>query len=887
MNVAYFVTLVFSLNLICKSLAESGCGKLTNFQLPRSVIPEHYDLTLRPDLNSRTFTGSENILVTLIKESSEITLHSRELNILSAVFISSNSADALHCEVNYCKDEQTVTFQLPQRVIGSGTLSIEFTGKLNNQAVGGFYASKYYAGNTSRYEAVTQFEPMGARRAIPCFDEPNMKATFSASLIVPNDRVALSNMPQISNTSVSETESKISFSKSPRMSTYLLAFAVGEYEFLERYTSDGKVKIRAYTPLGEKEKGSFALDTAVRAVDYFQEYFGVEYPLPKLDLIAISEFDAGAMENWGLITYKQVLLVMDTKTASLKQRQSVAYVTVHEVAHQWFGNLVTMDWWSQIWLNEGFAAFMHTFGTGRLFPGWNFGNRFLVNDYEHSLYADSLSNSHAIEMHITDPSRLYELFDTITYSKGASIIRMLVEWIGEEDFKRGLTLYFNRFKYKNTKSDDLWTALADISHKPVKDVMSTWILQKGYPYLKVIVENNSLFITQSHFTLNQTLKDPKKLWKIPIIFSVGNEKRKTLIIFDKSAKIDIPVSEAEALHNLSVNFNLGAVGFYRTQYTREMYENMFTRIKNKEIEAKDRFSIINDLFAFSTTNIESSVYYLKFLDAFQGEDELFIWQAIANSLSEFNMILSHIGCEEYFKKYNRNLMRNAYTKSSLKAATDENSGSLYSLLYARLGVAGDESIVQNATQQFEKAHAKALTINPNHKMSVYTVVASSSSPEIFNKLLDLYKQNKNNPSERSVLSNVLGLTNDEKLLDEVLKFSITNDVGVSDTVSILDSVCHSPIGRQKAWKFFTRNFELFKKRYEGGIEVTRLIRGITSSFTTFEKADEIDAFFKDNDLSGIESTLKNSLEMVRMRADWLRRDAADVCDYLKKVTQDL
>ncbi|RWS22799.1 puromycin-sensitive aminopeptidase-like isoform X2, partial [Leptotrombidium deliense] len=778
-------------------------------------------------------------------------------------------------KVLYCKNEETVTFVLPHRVFGYGNLSIEFSGKLNNQAVGGFYASKYTVGNDSRYEAVTQFEPTSARKAFPCFDEPNMKATFSASLIAPNDRIALSNMPQICNTSVSKTESKIMFAKSPQMSTYLLAFAVGEYEYLENKTSDGKIVVRAYTPIGQKQNGQFALNTAIRAVEYFQKYFGVAYPLPKLDLIAISEFDAGAMENWGLITFKQVNMLLDSKSASLAQKQRVAFVVVHEVAHQWFGNLVTMDWWSQLWLNEGFASYMQIFVTARLFPEWHYDKNFFTT-YEAAIVADSLSSSHPIEMQLFHPRKIFEFFDHIAYKKGASIIRMLVQWIGEENFRKGLSVYFNKLKYKNSVTTDLWDALEKVSKKPVGRVMRNWTEKKGYPYLKVCPHNNKLIIKQSHFTLNQTLKE-STIWKVPIIFGADNEKHKHSLILTKTTA-ELRIS---SLHNLDINMNLGAFGFYRTQYTRKMYENMIIRIRKKEMKAADRFSVLSDLFAFSMANLESSVDYLKFLLAFQDEDELFIWQLIEKSLSEFSIILSNIGCEQPFKEYVRSLVSKAYNKISLKITSGETSGVLYSLLYRRLGLSGDQQVIQNATQQFKKALSKTFTINPNQKSSVYAVVASSSKSQIFTKLIDLYKENKNNAGERSVISSVLGFTSDEKILDKVLKFSITNDVDVSDTITIMNSLTFSSVGHEKGWKFFKHNFKWFKQHYEGGIEASRFFKAFLASFSTFQKVEEIDSFFKKNEFSGIESSLKNSLEIVRIRAAWSQRDANKVCNYLK------
>jgi len=468
--------------------------EVTRNLLPTDVVPLHYDLSLVPDLKNYTFDGTVVINVKVKKEGlKQFTVHSNDIKISSVVFGESNKGT---CAFN--EKDTTVTFTFDSALpAGDGKVTIVYQGQLNDK-MAGFYRSKYVLNGEERVAATTQFEPTDARRAFPCWDEPEHKATFSVTLTVDKKLVALSNMPIVSETAKDEKK-VVKFDNTPIMSTYLLAFFVGETECVEGKTREG-VTVRVYTPVGKTEQGKFALDVGTKTLSYFTEYFGIPYPLPKLDMIAIADFSAGAMENWGLVTYRETALLIDEKNSTLSGKQRVAYVVAHELAHQWFGNLVTMEWWNNLWLNEGFATWVGNLAVDHLFPSWNIWTGFVTEYFARALSLDGLEHSHPVEVDVANSGQINEIFDAISYCKGASVIRMIAEFLGEADFKKGLHAYLSKHSYKNTVTEDLWTALGTASGKPVALNMNCWTKHIGYPYIKVSrTTDNQLNITQHRF----------------------------------------------------------------------------------------------------------------------------------------------------------------------------------------------------------------------------------------------------------------------------------------------------------------------------------------------------------------------------------------------------
>ncbi|CAF2515714.1 unnamed protein product [Rotaria sp. Silwood2] len=448
-------------------------------RLPKSIVPTHYDLTIQPNLDKFKFNGDVNIHLKVQEPTSSIVLYAAELEVDNAK-VKSTSKDEQEGKIEYDKEGERITVNFDKKLeTGDYELALKFVGEINNR-MRGFYRNKYTTpdGSEVRYGASTQFEPADCRRAFPCWDEPNFKATFDITLITPKNLRAISNMPiKSENEYADDKEWKITkFDRTPIMSTYLVAYVVGEYDYVETKDSNG-VSMRVYTSVGKKEHGQFALDTAAKVLPFYADYFDVKYPIAKADQIAISDFAMGAMENWGLITYRETALLIDPKFSSMDTRQRVAIVVAHELAHQWFGNLVTMDWWTDLWLNEGFATWIEYLAVDKCYPEFDIWTQFVADTFARFLIPDALKSSHPIEVPIGHPAEIDEIFDAISYSKGSSVIRMLHDYIGDDAFRKGLHNYLTEYTYKNTITENLWSHLAKASNKPVNEVMSSWTLQ--------------------------------------------------------------------------------------------------------------------------------------------------------------------------------------------------------------------------------------------------------------------------------------------------------------------------------------------------------------------------------------------------------------------------
>src|SRR3989344_6110524 len=565
-----------------------------NVRLSKHVVPTKYEISLTPDLEAFVCEGEEIIHLTLKKPTKTITLHSTELEIESAEILTKTDAVVAQ-KISYDDKAETATCTFKNN-LPKGTLRLKlvFRGILNDR-MHGFYRSSFEHKGKARHIATTQFESTDARRAFPCFDEPAMKAVFQVSLKVPADKTAVSNtMPTEILEHVGGYKT-VSFAPSPLMSTYLLAFIVGDFEHIEKKSKDG-VLVRVFTTPGKKHQARFALDCATRIVSFFNTYFDIHYPMPVLNLIAIPDFAAGAMENWGAITYRESALLVDPQHSSTMNKQWVALVIAHEIAHQWFGNLVTMEWWTHLWLNEGFASYIEYLAVDHLFPKWDIWTQFVTADLGSALRLDALQNTHPIEIAVHHPNEIDEIFDAVSYSKGASVILMLASYLGEKDFRNGLRHYLKRHSYSNATTDDLWFALEHASGKPVKEIMDNWTRKPGYPILNIKQKMASITVEQSRFfssPLSRAASKDKMIWSIPIRI-----RRETSgvpeMYFLKKQKGDLAIPK-----DGWIKFNAGETSLARVDYPKEWLLQFQPAIKNRELPAADRLGIIRDAFALT------------------------------------------------------------------------------------------------------------------------------------------------------------------------------------------------------------------------------------------------------------------------------------------------
>ncbi|KAK3888299.1 hypothetical protein Pcinc_007638 [Petrolisthes cinctipes] len=854
-------------------------------RLPAMVRPTHYNITLQPNLVKCVFQGSEEITLDIKEPTREIKFNTLELSLrdIKVRLGEGESVKPSSTDISTTTETATLSFDRPLPA-GTATLSLSFSGELNDK-MKGMYRSKYTSvDGEERYSAVTQFEATDARRCFPCWDEPALKATFDITLVVPHDRIPLSNMPEESRVP-HESDSNlqvVKFSRSPLMSTYLVAVVVGEYDHVEDTSSDG-IKVRVYTPVGKQEQGKFALEVATKVLPYYKEYFKIAYPLPKMDLIAIADFSVGAMENWGLVTYRETCLLVDPHNTSASQRQWIALVVGHELAHQWFGNLVTMEWWTHLWLNEGYATFVEFLCVDHLFPEYDIWTQFVTNTYVRALELDCLKNSHPIEVPVGHPSEVDEIFDDISYSKGASVIRMLHCYLGDKDFRAGMNKYLTRHQYGNTYTEDLWSALSEASKKPVAEVMSTWTKQTGFPMITVAShqdgDNRVLTLTQQRFLADGSAGDSSQ-WMVPISISTQEDPSKVaqeLLLESRTMQV--------VLENVSestwVKLNPGTVGYYRTQYPPEMLTQLIPAIQDKCLPPLDRLGVFNDLFSMVQAGHTSTVEVLKILRAFEDEEDFTVWSAVHNCVARLNQLLSHTDFHSTFAAFVRQLFSRIGQRLGWEAKPGEKhlDTLLRSLVLGQLGLYGDKGVVGEARKRLSAHVAHTTTLPADLRSPVYKTVVAQADEKTYEQMLKLYRE-ADLHEEKDRISRSLGATRDPNLIQRVLQFAMSSEVRNQDTVFVIISVAMTAPGRSAAWAFFKKHYQELVDRYEGGYLVTRLIKYITENFTSEDMAREVEAFFKDRQIPGTERTVQQSLETIRLNAAWLNRDQQTIKKYL-------
>jgi len=508
--------------------------------LPANVKPNKYRLTLQPDLSTFTFKGEQTVDIEIVEPTARIVLNAAELEITGVTLRRNGSETSTH-SVSLDGDAETVTLDFGRTLSpGRAQLEMEFTGILNDRLVG-FYRSEYQdAEGQTRYLATTQFEATDARRAFPCWDEPDFKASFGVTLLVPEDLMAVSNGAEIEREPLDDGRVAVTFADTIVMSTYLVAFVVGPFEATAATDVNG-VPLRIVAPKGKLHLTGYALECSRFCLDYLATYYGIPYPADKVDMVAIPDFAFGAMENLGCITYRESLLLVDDEIATSAEKMRILDVIGHELAHMWFGDLVTMKWWNGIWLNEAFATFMEMKTVDAFRPEWKRWLEFAAAERPWAFKTDELAGTRPVEFEVRSPAQAEGMFDGITYGKGSAVLRMMEQYVGEEPFRAGVESYLRRHAYDNTETSDLWEALDGSSGRPVGEIMDTWILQGGYPQLTVRVEDDGVSLEQGRFLL---IPDPAdtRTWKVPVRLRgmAGGDPFETSVLVEGS-RVTVPL----------------------------------------------------------------------------------------------------------------------------------------------------------------------------------------------------------------------------------------------------------------------------------------------------------------------------------------------------------
>lgn len=827
------------------------------------VIPINYELMFEPLFHNFKFNGEEIITLNLSKPTNSIKIDAAELSIKESHIIQGGKIISSESSLNE-KDEK-LTIKLAKKIKGKAKLSIKFTGTLNDRLLG-FYKSQYKdkKGKT-KYLATTQFEAADARRAFPCWDEPAVKATFDVSLLVDKHLDAISNMPVISK---KKTGTKIlhKFGRTPIMSTYLLYLGVGEFEYLHGKLRN--IKIRIVTTKGNKNKGKLSLDFTKKFLGEYEKYFGIKYPLPKLDMIAIPDFAAGAMENWGAITFREAILLYDSKTSSTRTKQYIAEVISHELAHQWFGNLVTMKWWNDLWLNESFATFMATKIVNKFYPEWDLWDQFLGDAMLEAMSLDALKNSHPINVDVKHPAQIREIFDAISYDKGGNVLRMLENYVGIENFRKGLKYYLTQHRYSNAEGHDLWKSIGKVAHKPVDAMMKTWIDQVGYPVVDVKRNNSKVSLTQRRFLSDGSISS-KNRWAIPIHIEEGNHESSILMKSQKSVV---------SLKNIDSNFivNSGRYGFYRVQYDDNSLAQLELLIDEKILNHVDRWSLQNDLFSQCVSGTKQIQEYLDFTTSYHDEDNYITLQNLAQNLYHLYKLTRKEKFSDEIRTYTAQFLGTIFDRLGWDSQKNEKhtNALLRSFVITALGKLGDKEILNEARKRFNKFLKNKNSLAADLQEPVFVLVAWQGNEKTYNKLLSLYKKSTLQEEKIRFLMAMCNFKQ-KNLLLKTLALSLTPEVRSQNIRVPIMGVSANIYGSDILWPWLKNNWKKLVRRFGVGNPLANRIVASIGSVIDDKQEKDVRKFFKRMPLPGTERVIEQTLERVRIRSKFLRSIRAE------------
>ncbi|KFD70685.1 hypothetical protein M514_10445 [Trichuris suis] len=909
------------LQLVVKCLASSACSKhpfsfanptmvckaADSFErLPKIAIPQHYTLKLQPFFENFTFAGVEKIELEILKPTNVLKFHAAEIDIVKAGLTCGNDRfDNLPVEYN--SHWMTAELKLPKDINpGPAELSLKFTGVLNDK-LRGFYRSSYEdKDGVKHYMATTQFESTSARRAFPCWDEPAYKASFDITLVVPKEKTALSNMIDVSTTESPDGWKTVTYARTPIMSTYLVAFIVGDLDFVEDHTDSG-VRLRVYTVPGKVSQGQFALEFAKKALAFYDEYFGIKYNLPKCDLIAIPDFEMGAMENWGLITYREMRLLFDPSTTSSVVKQDIAVVIAHELAHMWFGNLVTMEWWTDLFLKEGFARWMEHFCVDHVFPQYDIWSQFVSLHMSSAMKLDSLKHSHPIEVPIQDPAEVDSIYDLVSYSKSASVIRMLKAFIGDEAFKNGLREYLKKYSYKNAEAQNLWECLGSSSGKDVATLCSAWTKRMGYPMIEVELEENGdkrcLKFEQRRFLDAGSEDESHTVWQVPILIRCASMAEPiSYLLTEKQGRLEL---DKRCCKDCWLKVNTNCTGYYRVKYSAHLLEMLLAPIKSKVLSAVDRFNVCSDTFAFVRAGLVPSTVYLTFLRSYEDETDFNVWAEVDSSIQTLRNCLERTNLDDSFSAFVRHLYRKIYDRLGFNPLPNECMAvcpfnslmfSTFSLAHTdtllrpivlrRLGESGEKSVIAEAEALYKK-FLRGESIPSDIRATILALMSRYKGEAVFDELLHTYKTTKSNEIKLDCML-AFGQSSSAAVLQKTMKLMLTDEIRLQDILYIFAGLVRTSVGQDAAWNFFKSNVGMIVEKCGSPTSTlfSYVVKLVVRHQCSEAKADEIENFFKTENLmnTALSRPLHQSLENVRLNAALLNRDAANIKQWLNNAT---
>lgn len=769
-------TVVAAFILIAAAMPAGNAAAANRIVLPANVTPSHYDIAFVPDAAHLTFAGSVKIDVDVKAPSNTIELNAADL-VFGKVSLD-GSVGAPKIAYDSKAETATLTFARPAAA-GHHVLVIDYRGKINQQAAG-IFALDYDAANGKKRALFTQFENSDARRFVPCWDEPNKKATFTLAATVPADLMAIANTPIVSTDAVGTGLKRVHFAASPKMSSYLLFFGLGDFERVSRKVNG--VDIGVIVKRGDRAQAGYALDAAAQILPYYEDYFGLKYPLPKLDLIGgpgQSQF-FGAMENWGAIFYFERDLEIDSKVSTEEDRRNVYVVIAHEMAHQWFGDLVTMDWWEDLWLNEGFASWMELKAADHFHPEWHVWLDAL-DAKEGAMRVDARAGTHPIITPILDVLQANQAFDTITYSKGQAVIRMLEDYTGADAFRAGVRNYMKAHAYGNTVTDDLWRELDKTSPRPVTAIAHEFTRQAGVPMVHAEAKPSGLVLTQDRFAMDSSARQALT-WHVPVKARAlaGGQTWQGAVARGAAVMSGIKADGG-------VVVNDGQAGYYRTLYDAKLAKILAGNFRN--LTPENQMGVINDMRALGYSGYEPLDDFLSIAEQADPGMHPRVQTAIAAKLEGIDRFYDGLPTQNGFRVFARQLLAPLFAKTGwdAKPGEDQNIALLRATLLEALNRLDDQGVVAEARKRFAAFLKDTSHVTPETRRSMLAIVARHADAATWEKLHDLAKAEKNTLAKRE-LYELLGSALDLKLAQRALDLSLTDELPVTTRPSIIRAV---------------------------------------------------------------------------------------------------
>ncbi|HSW81607.1 MAG TPA: M1 family metallopeptidase [Candidatus Saccharimonas sp.] len=836
-------------------------------QLTQLFKPASYKLKL--DLTkrvARTFSGTAELHGELLKDASEIVLHSKDLVIIAA------TVNGQKATVKQGEDDE-LAIATGEMLSGKQTILLDFTGTITDP-MHGLYPCYFKHDGKDKELLATQLESHYAREVFPCIDEPAGKATFNVTLVTEPDITVLGNTP-VAKSHPKDGALVTHFETTPNMSPYLLAFVAGELEYTEVTNKNG-VLIRSYAVPGKKDQTPFSLEWAAKTLEFYDDYFALPYPLPKLDLVALPDFSSGAMENWGLVTFRESCMLIDDANSPPEMREYVATVVTHELAHQWFGNLVTMQWWNDLWLNESFAKWMENYSADKLEPKWQLWEQFGAQEQQYAFIRDSLANVQAVREPVHHPEELNSLFDpAIVYAKGACLLRMLQNYLGETVFRDGLRAYMKHHKYGNASADDLWVALSDVSGKDVKTFMHQWLTQPGHPVVTANLDGNSLALTQRRFYANpKQAEDTGVTWPLPLLSNQLNAE-----LFDTAAN-------TYAVTDKPVVLNKNHTGFYHTLYDAGMLEAIAALIDAGKLSTVDRQGLLVDNNLLSRAGLQSSADVLRLLAHYKDESSYPVWQAMnAVTGAVRTLINDDPAIKPLMQKYVAKLAQPQFERLGWERTKGESyfDELLRPSIIALLAYAEVPAVVDRALQIFDAAKQPEDITQPELRGIAYSVAVRDRGESAFSKVLDWYKTT-DSADERTTLAAGLSALRDAKIAHKATDLFTTKTIKPQDLGFWFAYFMRNRHSRATTWQWMQDNWGWIETQFKNSHDYGDFPKYSAGAFSTNEDLAKYKAFFEPKlGESDIAMVIRQGIEEIEVRALWRERDLAAITDFLRKI----